>query len=294
MKRYFNVTGACNPKRHYMVNIQKSLEEIKKMVDRGEYFTINKARQYGKTTTLMALAEYLKKDYVVISLDFQKIGNEEFNDASVFSISFAEYLIETIHENQGEIQKVDKTVLEELYTASKTDRFFSLRKLFSLLSKLCAKSLKPIVLIIDEVDSATNNQVFLDFLAQLRGYFLTREKTPTFQSVILAGVYDVKNIKSKIRTNDEHKINSPWNIAADFKVDMSFSKEGIEGMLNEYESDNNTGMNVQNITELLYEYTSGYPFLVSRLCKLIDEDIAGSAGFESMADAWTKEGFLEL
>ena len=74
---------------------------------------------------------------------------------------------------------------------------------------------------------------------------------------------------------------------------MSFSKEGIEGMLNEYESDNNTGMNVQNITELLYEYTSGYPFLVSRLCKLIDEDIAGSAGFESMADAWTKEGFLE-
>ena len=128
---------------------------------------------------------------------------------------------------------------------------------------------------------------------RLRGYFLTREKTPTFQSVILAGVYDVKNIKSKIRTNDEHKINSPWNIAADFKVDMSFSKEGIEGMLNEYESDNNTGMNVQNITELLYEYTSGYPFLVSRLCKLIDEDIAGSAGFESMADAWTKEGFLE-
>ena len=109
--------------------------------------------------------------------------------SSVFSISFAEYLIETIHENQGEIQKVDKTVLEELYTASKTDRFFSLRKLFSLLSKLCAKSLKPIVLIIDEVDSATNNQVFLDFLAQLRGYFLTREKTPTFQSVILAGVY---------------------------------------------------------------------------------------------------------
>ena len=194
MKRYFNVTGACNPKRHYMVNIQKSLEEIKKMVDRGEYFTINRARQYGKTTTLMALAEYLKKDYVVISLDFQKIGNEEFNDASVFSISFAEYLIETIHENQGEIQKVDKTVLEELYTASKTDRFFSLRKLFSLLSKLCAKSLKPIVLIIDEVDSATNNQVFLDFLAQLRGYFLTREKTPTFQSVILAGVYDLSLI----------------------------------------------------------------------------------------------------
>lgn len=36
------------------------------------------------------------------------------------------YLIETIHENQGEIQKVDKTVLEELYTASKRIGFFCL------------------------------------------------------------------------------------------------------------------------------------------------------------------------
>lgn len=30
-----------------------------KMVDDGAYFTINKARQYGKTTMLQALAHYL-------------------------------------------------------------------------------------------------------------------------------------------------------------------------------------------------------------------------------------------
>ena len=51
---------------------------------------------------------------------------------------------------------------------------------------------------IDEVDSATNNQVFLDFLSQLRGYYIHRTERPTFQSVILAGVYDVKNIKRKM------------------------------------------------------------------------------------------------
>ena len=60
MGRYFNTTGACNPQRHYMVNIEERLKEIKKLVDAGEYFTINRARQYGKTTTLKALAEYLK------------------------------------------------------------------------------------------------------------------------------------------------------------------------------------------------------------------------------------------
>lgn len=51
---------------------------------------------------------------------------------------------------------------------------------------------------------------------------------PTFKSVILAGVYDIKNLKHKLRNDDEHKYNSPWNIAADFNVDMSFSQKDID------------------------------------------------------------------
>lgn len=80
IRRYFNTTGACNPQLHYMVDIQERLEEIKNLVDAGKYFTINRARQYGKTTTIKALAEHLEKDYVVISLDFQRMSNAEFAD----------------------------------------------------------------------------------------------------------------------------------------------------------------------------------------------------------------------
>ena len=43
------------------------------------------------------------------------------------------------------------------------------------------------MLMIDEVDSGSNNQVFIDFLAQLRVYYLNRESRPIFHSVILAG-----------------------------------------------------------------------------------------------------------
>lgn len=136
---------------------------------------------------------------------------------------------------------------------------------------------------IDEVDSASNNQVFIDFLAQLRSYYLKRDTkgVNTFQSVILAGVYDIKNLKRKIRTETGHQTNSPWNIAADFAVDMSLSKDGIKGMLDEYETDHHTGMNISGMAEHLYDYTSGYPYLVSRLCKMIDEK-----------GTWTKEGLL--
>lgn len=146
---------------------------------------------------------------------------------------------------------------------------------------------------IDEVDNAANNQVFLDFLAQLRASYIDRDFCATFQSVILAGVYDIKNLKQKIHSNNGHSVNSPWNIAADFKVDMSLTKEGIAGMLREYESDYHTGMDVESTAEMLFDYTSGYPFLVSRLCKLMDEEVCISVGLNSKRKAWSKEGFFE-
>ena len=71
MAKIFNVNGDCKPNLHYMVNISERLRQIKNMVDEGQYFTINRARQYGKTTTLRALEEFLQKEYTVVSLDFQ-------------------------------------------------------------------------------------------------------------------------------------------------------------------------------------------------------------------------------
>ena len=63
---------------------------------------------------------------------------------------------------------------------------------------------------IDEVDTAADSQVFLDFLAQLRADYLDRMELSTFQSVILASVYDIRNMRHKIRGGKEHKQNSPW------------------------------------------------------------------------------------
>ena len=77
MAKYFNVNGTCKPDIHYMVNLESKLKKIKRMIDNGQYFTINKARQYGKTTTLRALSQYLTHDYIVINLDFQKMSSSD-------------------------------------------------------------------------------------------------------------------------------------------------------------------------------------------------------------------------
>ena len=281
MKKRFNVTGVCRPQIHYMVNLDSRLVQMKQLVDAGEYFTINRARQYGKTTHIRALTQYLAKDYFVISLDFQMLSHADFENESSFVMAFSRELL-AILENTFYLSEEIKEQLIRFSENSIPNMRLAL--LFSCLSKMCAQSEKPIVLIIDEVDSATNNQVFLDFLTQIRGYYLQRDIRATFQSVILASVYDIKNLKEKIRPEEQYKQNSPWNIATEFKIDMSFSILDIEGMLQEYELDNQTGMNVKEMANLIYEYTSGYPFLVSRICKMIDEELGKT---------WTKQGFLE-
>jgi hypothetical protein len=107
----------------------------------------------------------------------------------------------------------------------------------------------------------------------LRNKYLTRAVIKTFHSVVLAGVHDVKSLKLKLRPDDEKKYNSPWNIAAEFKVNMNLQIAEIVPMLVEYAQDKDVQMNPQEIAESLFYYTSGYPFLVSKLCKMLDEEI---------------------
>ena len=296
MPKVFNTAAICIPQEHYMVNLDSRVREIKKLVDAGKYFTINRARQYGKTTTLRALYRNLMKDYYVVSLDFQTFGSAEFETESRFANSFADSILEEFERGYREFPKKMEESLENLrrkISERPLNENFTLRSLFGYLSDLCASADKPIVIMIDEVDSASNNQVFLDFLAQLRAQYIDRDIQPAFQSVILAGVYDIKNLKRKLRPEEDHKYNSPWNIAAEFTVDMSFSKEEIAGMLEEYEADYHTGMNINDMAQWLYNYTSGYPFLVSRLCQLMDERISQEEAYPSLSDVWTKKGFEE-
>ena len=54
---------------------------------------------------------------------------------------------------------------------------------------------------------------------------------------------------------------------------MSFSPKEISTMLNEYCIENSFSMVTDKLSEELYFFTGGYPFLVSRICQIIDEKI---------------------
>lgn len=97
MHKIFNVSADCKPDLHYMVDLTGRLARIKEMIDRGDYFTINRARQYGKTTILKALNRYLEKDYQILRLDFQKLSCKDFENEDTFVKALsAEILKKTI------------------------------------------------------------------------------------------------------------------------------------------------------------------------------------------------------
>ena len=200
MNRRFNVAGTCIPEKHFMADTSDKIDRIIRLVEQDSYFVINRARQYGKTTTLMLLWRRLKDQYIVINTSFEGMGSEAFRTEDTFvrriCARFARGLrMSGYQEAQAEVWNTSRQ--EE-----------SLDTLKERIITFCAQADREVLLFIDEVDKSTDNQMFLNFLGLLRELYLERAfGTITFKSVILAGIYDIKNLKIKYRPDEEKKYN---------------------------------------------------------------------------------------
>jgi len=268
MKR-FNLTGVCVPDKHYMVDLTEKVDiVVRDYIEQGAYFTINRARQFGKTTMLSALARRLADDYLVIRLSFEGIDDGNFDD----NMSFVNMFIKNVAKRLRQINAGQKLIDEWLADDyAVTDKAFDI--LGDKITRLCSNAQRGVILLVDEVDKSSDNQIFLNFLGMLRNKYLDMQEgmDTSFQNVVLAGVYDIKNLKLKLRLEEEKRYNSPWNVAANFDVDMSFSVSEIAQMLKQYTADKGIPMDTQAVSEKIRFYTNGYPFLVSWICKWIDE-----------------------
>lgn len=272
MKR-FNLTGVCIPEKHYMVDLSEKADEIiKNYIVPGFYFTINRARQFGKTTLLSFLQRKLSEEYLVIRLSFEGVDESNFDDNTSFANMFQKNVTKRLVQMGVNPRITDEWIRMPRNNIVVSDKAFDI--LGDKITSLCGHAGKGVVLLIDEVDKCSNNQVFLNFLGMLRNKYLDMQEQMdiTFHSVILAGVYDVKNLKLKLRPDEEKRINSPWNIAVDFQVDISFTINDIVKMLEAYSADTGTKLDVWRISEKIHFYTEGYPFLVSWFCKWLDEN----------------------
>lgn len=263
----FNTAGVCIPKINYMADTSAVIEQIiARYVSPGKYFTIDRPRQCGKTTTLYLLEEQLKNDYIVLSLSFES-ADELFVSLYTLAAGFIRKTARIL-----KAQGIEGAILNDWQQPISQE--FPFDDLGQRITELCMSCGRDVILMIDEVDKSSDNQIFLSFLGLLREKYLEqmKGKDQTFRSVILAGVYDIKNLKLKLHPGAEPKYNSPWNVAADFDLDINFSPDEIASMIRDYENDWNMGIDIAWMSSILYEYTSGYPFLVSRLCQIMAQN----------------------
>ncbi|HLP44859.1 MAG TPA: ATP-binding protein [Candidatus Kapabacteria bacterium] len=262
MRKFFNTAGLCSPDKHYMVNPLNRLNEIEQLIEQELYFTIHAPRQSGKTTYLYALARKLnaEKNYIALVVSFEEAGYrsitvKEANDKLINSVYQFSLL-------QLPEQLRPETPVGKHYEGLK-----------DYLQNWSTSMVKPIVLLIDEVDALLDD-VLISVLRQLRSGYQNRPKHfPS--SVILVGLRDVRDYKAKIR-EDELSMGtaSPFNIKAESFFLENFTKQEVYGLLEQHTTETGQAF-PQEVKEEIFYLSNGQPWLVNALANQIVAKILG-------------------
>ncbi|MEY3249257.1 MAG: hypothetical protein RL742_1300, partial [Bacteroidota bacterium] len=213
----FNITGACFPAQHYMADTSRKFDRILAMVEAGDYFIINRPRQYGKTTLLFQLSEALNQSegWMAFNLSFEGIGDAAFQEETAFSQSFLRQMARFAELlSPGLSAWIKEAAL----------RAQSLEDVSIWISDLVRKTNKKVVLLIDEVDKSSNNQLFISFLGVLRNKYLDRNFFPTFHAVVLARRSDFLQAVAALRSKKIAKYGGKWNFLGQIASRLSSYK----------------------------------------------------------------------
>lgn len=259
MNKYFNTTGLCRPELHYMVDpFRGLLPDVYTLIERQQFFVIHAPRQTGKTTLLHQLAQRLNSEgkYIatVCSLEgaaYQSIGVEAANELFVRSIYFTAQLFlgaEELPPNPDAYQARAYLLREYLGDWSIAQR-------------------KPIVLLIDEIDSLYDD-VLVSVLRQLRdGFQLRPQRFP--QSIALAGLRDIREYKLRARgDNPSLGSGSPFNVKAESFFLSVFSRSEVEMLLQQHTALTGQVFPVE-VTDELFRIAGGQPWLTNALANEI-------------------------
>ncbi len=134
---------------HYMVPPLErfDLEHILLLIAQKKYFVLHAPRQTGKTTSMIALAQHLnvKGEYqaLYINVESAQAARENIHDGIRAVLN---EMSERLENNTGE--NLIKAVWPEILNVTGANSALN-----NILSRLARNSPKPVVLLIDEIDS---------------------------------------------------------------------------------------------------------------------------------------------
>ncbi len=257
--RFFNTAGPVKCEKHYCLLHcdRRDLHEILMLIDQAKYFVLHAPRQVGKTTYLLALMDYLNRQGTYHALYFNvEVGQYARDDVN-----------QAMRAILGEMVSRARTMLDDPFPQSVwqdvLNEYAAGAALNQVITLWAEQSAKPLVLLIDEIDSLVGDTL-ISVLRQLRaGYDKRPDLFP--QSIILCGVRDVRDYR--IRIGDGKEVitgGSAFNIKAESLRLGDFNRAEVETLYRQHTEE--TGQVFEPAAlDQVWELTEGQPWLVNAL-----------------------------
>ena len=257
--RFFNTEGPVVPEDHYSVPpLQRwGLEEVLTLIAQKKYFLLHAPRQTGKTTCLLALADYLNREgryrAVYANLEGAQAYREQVDRALATVVTdIAAWARDWTAD--AEAPGLGREVLATTPPGSALGVF---------LTRWCERSPQPLVLLLDEVDALVGDTL-ISLLRQLRaGYPKRPSQFP--QTVILCGVRDLRDYR--IHASSEAAPitgGSAFNIKAKSLRLGDFNAVEVTALLQQHTAETGQVFTPEAV-ERVWTLTLGQPWLVNAL-----------------------------
>ena len=258
-ERFFNTSGPVVPEDHYCISPLEriDIDEALRLIRDKRYFVLHAPRQTGKTSTLLALQDYLNAggEYrcVYTNVEIGQTAREDVEQgmrAVLSGLSLSAALT------------LDDHYLEENWLAIFRESGPH-AALAQVLTHWSRADTRPLVLLIDEIDALVGDTL-ISVLRQLRSGYPQRPAAFP-QSLVLCGVRDVRDYR--IHSGSSGEIitgGSAFNIKAESLRVGDFTEAEVRALLQQHVEQTDQPF-TEGALKAVWRQTGGQPWLVNAL-----------------------------
>jgi type II secretory pathway predicted ATPase ExeA len=257
--RFFNTAGPVDCTDHYCLPPLErfDLSEIEMLLAQKKYFVLHAPRQTGKTTSMLALVDYLNAGGryrgLYCNVETAQTAREDV------AKGMQNILVEMAERS---LQDLGDALLAENWPEmlSVSGEHAALKVA---LTRFCQSSDLPVVLVIDEIDALVGDTL-ISVLRQIRsGYPQRPGQFPS--SIVLCGVRDVRDYR--IHSGSGKEIitgGSAFNIKAKSLRMGDFIKDEVRFLLQQHTTETGQAFTMDAVS-CIWHLSQGQPWLVNAL-----------------------------
>ena len=259
--RFFNTEGPVVAADHYCIPPLErvDVDELLELIGQKRYFVLHAPRQTGKTSALLALRDLLNGgtagEYrcVYVNVEAAQAAREDVGRAMRVILGAL----------ASRARSLGDGFLYETWTDVLTA--FGEGALGEALTRWCEADPRPLVLLIDEIDSLIGDSL-ISVLRQLRaGYDQRPGGFP--QSVVLCGVRDVRDYRIHSSTEKAPVTGgSAFNVRAESLRIGDFTEAEVRALLAQHTEATGQAFTAEAL-DTVWGQTRGQPWLVNALAR---------------------------